>query len=134
MGTKHTHQFSVYLRPDIDERFSKFKAQYPTQSDSAFINAALEFYLNYAERGGRREPRAVHPGQRTQAPRLHKEAHGGRGTKYRGCRRKDPQKARDSARLHEEVRIRQAKPPIGEINLQNAGGEPRNMQFSVFCG
>lgn len=45
------NQFSVYLDPPIAADLDKLLQRYPTQSRSAFVAAAVKFYLPYALRG-----------------------------------------------------------------------------------
>lgn len=51
MAGSKTKPFSIYIKSDVAERYNKFKQKYPLPSDSSFWNAAMMFYLEYAERG-----------------------------------------------------------------------------------
>lgn len=44
-------QETVYLDSENRDLIAELMKKYPTQSKSAFINAALRFYYPYAERG-----------------------------------------------------------------------------------
>lgn len=51
MPNAKTKPMSIYIKVDVAERYAKFKSKYPLPSDSSFWNAAMMFYLDYAERG-----------------------------------------------------------------------------------
>lgn len=48
---KGYHQMSFYIRPQLLEGLNQIREKYPMVTDSAWINAAVEFYLPYAQRG-----------------------------------------------------------------------------------